>query len=206
MMIGFYNYTVILTYLGLISSVMGMMFTVNGQFRAAVLCLAISGLCDMFDGKVARRKKDRTEDEKNFGIQIDSLCDVVCFGAFPVILAYCLGMRGPLGIFILALYAVNGVIRLGYFNVMETKRQAETSEAGKCYRGLPITSISVVLPLVYLIKTVVKRFFVLALHSSMLAVGMLFVVDFRMSKPKNVTLTFLVAVVAVALMKIFHIF
>ena len=58
----------------------GMMFTVNGRFKSAVFCLALSGLCDMFDGKIARRKKDRTEDEKKFGIQIDSLCDVVCFG------------------------------------------------------------------------------------------------------------------------------
>lgn len=38
----------------------------------AVLCLALSGLCDMFDGKIARTKKDRTEIEKRFGIQIDS--------------------------------------------------------------------------------------------------------------------------------------
>ena len=61
-MIGFYNYTVLLTYLGLTSSVAGMMFAVNGWFRTAVLCLAISGLCDTLDGKVARMKKDRTED------------------------------------------------------------------------------------------------------------------------------------------------
>lgn len=205
-MIGFYNYTVILTYMGLVSSIAGMMFSVNGWYRAALLCLAISGLCDMFDGKVARRKKDRTEDEKNFGIQIDSLCDVVCFGAFPVILAYSMGMRGPVGIVILALYGVNGVIRLGYFNVMETKRQAEAEEREKCYSGLPITSISVVLPLIYMIKVFVRRYFFLLLHCSMLAVGMLFVVDFKMKKPKDATLAVLVTVVALALMKIFHIF
>ena len=76
-MIGFYNYTVILTYIGLLSSIAGMMFAVNGWYKAALLCLAFSGLCDMFDGKIARRKTDRTEDEKSFGIQIDSLCDMV---------------------------------------------------------------------------------------------------------------------------------
>ena len=46
----------------------------------------------MFDGKIARTKKNRTEDEKRFGIQIDSLCDVVCFGVFPIVLCYELGM------------------------------------------------------------------------------------------------------------------
>ena len=72
-MLGVYDYTVILTYISLLVSVGGMFFSVTGHLRLAVLCLAVSGLCDMFDGKIARTKKDRTEDEKRFGIQIDSL-------------------------------------------------------------------------------------------------------------------------------------
>ena len=154
--IGYYNYTVILTYISLFCSIAGMLFTVNGWYKMAVLCLALSGLCDMFDGKIARRKTDRTDDEKCFGIQIDSLCDMVCFGAFPILLAYSLGMRGPIGIVILAWYGMNGVVRLGYFNVCETKRQEETEEVRKYYSGLPITSIAVVLPLVFVLHTVEK--------------------------------------------------
>ena len=42
-----------------------------------------SGLCDAYDGKVARMKKVRTEEEKAFGIQIDSLADMVAFGVLP---------------------------------------------------------------------------------------------------------------------------
>lgn len=61
--IGYYNYTVILTYISLFCSIAGMLFTVNGWYKMAVLCLALSGLCDMFDGKIARRKTDRTDDE-----------------------------------------------------------------------------------------------------------------------------------------------
>ena len=86
-MIGFYNYTVILTYMSLISAITGMTFAHAGMFGAAIFCLALSGFFDMFDGKVARRKKDRTDDEKLFGIQLDSLCDVVAFGAFPAYLS-----------------------------------------------------------------------------------------------------------------------
>lgn len=88
----------------------------------------------MFDGKIARTKKNRTEDEKQFGIQIDSLCDVVCFGVFPIVLCYELGMRRIYSMAILVLYGLAGVIRLGYFNVMETKRQQETSENRKYYQ------------------------------------------------------------------------
>lgn len=72
-MLGVYDYTVILTYISLMVSIGGMLFSLNGDCRMALVCLAISGLCDMFDGKVARTKKDRTEAEKRFGIQIDSL-------------------------------------------------------------------------------------------------------------------------------------
>ena len=205
-MLGFYDYTVVLTYISLVISVFGMTRALAGDFKVAILCLALSGLCDMFDGKIARTKKDRTEDEKKFGIQIDSLCDMVCFGAFPILLAYSLGMRGPIGIVILAWYGMNGVVRLGYFNVCETKRQEETEEVRKYYSGLPITSIAVVLPLVFVLHTVLRNHFAVALHVAMFVVGTLFVTNIQVKKPRNSTLAVLVGVVALAILKIFHIF
>ena len=86
MFLGIYDYTVILTYISLGISVFGITRALEGDFKVAIFCLALSGLCDMFDGKIARTKKNRTDDEKNFGIQIDSLCDVVCFGIFPAMI------------------------------------------------------------------------------------------------------------------------
>lgn len=180
-MIGFYDYTVILTYISFASSISGIFLATRGHFNWAIFCLAFSGLCDMFDGKIARTKKNRTEDEKRFGIQIDSLCDVVCFGVFPIVLCYELGMTHFYSIPILVFYGLAGVIRLGYFNVMEEKRQNETSENRKYYQGLPITSMSVALPL--------------------LAVGVLFITDFRFRKPTNKELAVLVAVVGVAVLR-----
>ena len=147
MWIGFYNYTVILTYLGLISSVYGMTEALDGRFTTAIACLVISGICDMLDGKVARTR-ERTDDEKRFGIQIDSLCDLICFGAFPAFLGYGLGLRGFWGTTAMCLYVLAAVIRLGFFNVMEEKRQQETTEARRHYQGLPVTSIAIIFPLV----------------------------------------------------------
>ena len=69
-MIGFYDYTVVVTYISLVSSIVGMFCAIDGKLTVAVFCLAFSGLCDMFDGKIARTKKDRTDDEKSFVIQI----------------------------------------------------------------------------------------------------------------------------------------
>lgn len=205
-MIGFYDYTVILTYLSLTSALSGMMFTVNGHFRLALVCLAFSGLCDMFDGKVARAKKNRTEDEKRFGIQIDSLCDAISFGIFPALWAYCMGMKSALGIGILILYTTGGVIRLGYFNVMEEKRQQTTEEARTAYNGLPITSIAIILPLVAVVGILWRQQACVLLHLTMLAVGILFVTKIRVPKPKNVTLAVFIAVVSLALLKIFRVF
>ena len=90
-MIGFYDYTVVLTYLSLMSGATGIMLCLNGIGHPylGMFFLLFSGLCDTFDGKVARTKKNRTEQMKNFGIQIDSLSDLVAFGLLPAsILAY----------------------------------------------------------------------------------------------------------------------
>lgn len=180
-MLGVYDYTVVLTYVSLMVSIGGMMFAVNGHLHLGVMCLAISGLCDMFDGKIARTKKNRTEVEKRFGIQIDSLSDIVCFGVAPAVLCYCFGMRGVIGVAILMFYVLAGLIRLAWFNVMEEQRQEETTEKRECYQGLPITSMAIALPLV---------------------VGILFITNFKLKKPKNVTMGAIVAVVAMAVIAI----
>ena len=147
--IGFYDYTVILTYLSLASALSGMVFANRGNLVAAVLCIGFSGFLDMFDGIVARTKKNRTVDQKNFGIQIDSLVDVIAFGVLPAIVFYCHGVQSVLGIIILILYVTCGVIRLVFFNVLETKRQSNPDEPAclKAFRGMPITFSAVLTPL-----------------------------------------------------------
>ena len=81
-MIGFYDYTVILTYLSILSGTTGIILCLNGIGHPylGMFFLLFSGLCDTFDGKVARTKKNRTEKMKKFGIQIDSLSDLIAFG------------------------------------------------------------------------------------------------------------------------------
>lgn len=217
-MIGFYNYTVIVTYISLLCSVYGMVLCVkqsiisggvNGDYRLAVLMLALSGLCDMFDGKIARTKKDRTPNEQKFGIQLDSLCDVICFGAYPVLLAYCIGMRGRLSGIISIIYILGAVIRLAFFNVMEEKRQKETAENRKDYQGLPVTSIAVIFPILFFVGDLVCKLgysngLGLVLQIGMLITGILFVVDFKVKKPNNLTIAIFVLIVAVIMIFIFE--
>lgn len=198
-MIGFYDYTVILTYISLLISVFGMTQAIDGRFRTAIVCLAISGLCDMFDGKIARTKKNRSDDQKLFGVQIDSLCDVICFGVFPALLCYILGVRGILGGIVIAYYCVCSVIRLGFFNVLETNRQRKEDGANKYYHGLPITSITIILPFVFLLSFVTSAFmFKWILLTMLFVVATLFVLNFKLRKPSNKQLCLLVIVVAIA--------
>ena len=204
MFLGFYDYTVVLTYISLGISVFGITMALEGNFRMAIFCLALSGLCDMFDGKIARTKKNRTEDEKNFGIQIDSLCDVVCFGVFPAMICYCLGVNTPAGVAALIFYSIASVIRLAYFNVTEAKRQTQTEENRKYYQGLPITSMAIILPFLYLMRRYYMIHFLILIHIAVIIVGLLFILNIKVKKPQNPVRILLVVVVALALAKMFR--
>lgn len=203
-MIGFYDYTVILTYISFISAVAGIFSASTMNLRWAIFFLAFSGLCDMFDGKIARTKKNRTEDEESFGIQIDSLCDIVCFGVLPIVICYRLGMDRIYGMAILALYGLAGLIRLGYFNVMEAKRQREEGGARKYYQGLPITSMAIALPLLFVVSPLFPTHgaFIAVLHIVVALVGFLFILNFRLRKPNVKQVLLIVAAVALAVVVI----
>ena len=182
--IGVYDYTVILTYISLISAVTGMIFATRGNFGVAVLCVFLSGFCDAFDGMVARSKKNRTEDEKAFGIQLDSLVDVISFGVVPAFICYQMGVQGVIGLICVFGYSICAVIRLAFFNVQEGKRQQQEGGSNKFYRGLPVTAISMIFPLVYLLRGILSRkLFVIALYLMLAVTGFLFILDFKVKKP-----------------------
>ena len=198
--IGFYDYTVILTYMSLISSVFGITQAIHGDYKQAIFCLAFSGICDAFDGRVARSKKNRTEDEKAFGIQLDSLCDVICFGVFPALICYLLGVRGTLGLFLVFFYCTCAVIRLAFFNVLEAKRQKTEGGCNKEYRGLPVTSIAFILPLTFWLQFLLPEFwFLVLLHMVLGVVGFLFIFDFKLKKPDLKMILIMIAVVSITI-------
>lgn len=199
-MIGYYNYTVILTYLGLIASFVGLTQMIQGRFTVALFCLIASGVCDMFDGVVARTKTDRTESEKVFGIQIDSLCDLVCFGIFPAVFNFCFTMKYMADCSIIAsaissFYLLAAVIRLGYFNVKEQQRQQETDESRKYYQGMPVTTIAAYLPFLYMFRNIIGLDnFYIAENILTFIMGWLFILNIPVPKAhKRGIITILVA-------------
>lgn len=182
-MIGFYNASVILTYIGLASSIFGITQVFEGNYDIVYLCLLISGICDMFDGKIARAMKNRSADAKVFGIQIDSLCDLVCFGVFPAVIGYSYGFNHGLGLISAYLIVQAAVIRLGYFNVTEEERQRVCSEPRKKYQGLPVTTDAMIFPLLYLGRhNIPKHVFPYVFQSFMIVIAFLFILNINVKK------------------------
>lgn len=184
-MLGVYDYTVLLTYISFISGLTGIHFAVNGNSFAAIICLMFSGFCDMFDGKVARTKKNRTEEDKKFGIQIDSLSDLVAFGVLPSAIGYGLGIKDTWMVFVLYLLPLCALIRLAFFNVNEEIRSSKTNEVRTEYLGLPVTSTAIILPIIYFLKKVTSTYFIYIYAVSLFIIAILFVTKFKMIKFKT---------------------
>ena len=138
-MIGFWNKAVYITYLGAFFAVAGLiMFFETNNPDYAFIGMFLAMVCDTFDGKVARSIPNRTEKEKEFGIEIDSLGDIIDFITVPALTIYKIikdnGNMNKVVIAILALYCVCGIIRLAYFNVA----MANKDKAIDYYTGVPV--------------------------------------------------------------------
>ena len=151
-MIGVYDYTVIATYLSLLLGLGGLYSAAQNEPLDAMLCLMLAGLLDAFDGRIARTKKDRTEQEKRFGIQIDSLNDLVCFGVLPAAIGWSMDCDRLWFLATMSFFALCALIRLAYFNVTEEERQNQMSEHRAYYLGVPVTASAVLAPLFYLLS------------------------------------------------------
>ena len=180
--IGFYNYTVILTYIGMLAGFLGITCAFGQKTLLAMICLMVAGLCDMFDGAIAGTM-ERNDDEKCFGIQIDSLSDLICFGVLPAVIIYSVNEMHQLAYAISALFTLAALIRLAYFNVDEQNRQRVTDEHREIYKGLPVTSIAGLLPLVYLIQNWIGLENYILCDILVVVVGVLFITPFQLKKP-----------------------
>jgi len=110
------------------------------RFYKAAVAIFFAVLFDSADGRVARM----TRTQSAFGLQLDSLADVISFGLAPAVLVYkwALSSYGLVGLFVCFVYAACGAMRLARFNVMA----AEENHTPRFFCGLPIplAAISIV--------------------------------------------------------------
>jgi len=112
---GVYIVPNLFTSTGLFAGFYSIICTLNEQYWLASVMILVAQLCDMLDGRIARL----TRATSSFGIQYDSLADLVAFGVAPGILVYQWALRtwGRWGWLAASLYVTCGALRLARFNV-----------------------------------------------------------------------------------------
>lgn len=191
--IGEYDKSVILTYIGAAFALLAVYAVIQSQLRLAMMAFIVSGICDLFDGVVARRMK-RTESQKRFGIEIDSLCDMISFAALPAVLLMTQLPLGAANIILAVLYVLAAVTRLAYFN-----RLAKHDEgSGSYFIGLPVTYSALFFPLTYLVcQWMAPALFAWVWLGLSLLLTFLFVYNCRIPKPNKLAyLAFAILAVA----------
>ena len=139
---GIYLLPNMVTTAGLFSGFYAIVAAMNGRFEAAAIAIFIAMVMDGLDGRVARL----TNTQSDFGVQYDSLSDMVCFGLAPALVMYEWSLRymvsvgwAKLGWLAAFIYAASAALRLARFN-------AQVATAEKNYfRGLPSPSAAGVL-------------------------------------------------------------
>lgn len=193
--------SVIITYLGIIFGIISMTFAFTKMafaeveyIRYSLILLILAGICDMFDGKIARMCK-RTEEEKEFGIQIDSLADTVNFLVLPVVIMLSLGMTSVFDVCIYILFIICGISRLGVFNC-----NANTDKPVEYYTGLPVTSTAIVYPILGLFHgQIPSNVFTTIYIIATMIIAILFIAKIKIPKFKKNAYYIIVPILAIFL-------
>ncbi|HVL01846.1 MAG TPA: CDP-alcohol phosphatidyltransferase family protein, partial [Dongiaceae bacterium] len=185
MIVGVYNPPTLVTMTGLVCGLSACMLAFTGRPELAVVALIWAGIFDLFDGLVARRTR-MTEQEASFGIQIDSIVDMVSFGIAPVVVAMSLGMTNVFGVIAAGLYVCAAAQRLAYFNVL----QQEAGGGLKTYTGLPVTFSALIFGTLFALRDVLSEdVFAIFLPALFAIVSFLYVYPAKIPKPGGAVYT-----------------
>ncbi|HEY6418285.1 MAG TPA: CDP-diacylglycerol--serine O-phosphatidyltransferase [Candidatus Binataceae bacterium] len=126
-----------ITSLGLLAGFYSVVSALEGHFELAAVLIVVAFICDGLDGRVARASRTSSQ----FGIEYDSLSDVVTFGVAPAILTYSWALRpiGTIGVAVAGFFVVCAALRLARFNV-------QTGSIDKRrFVGLPVPGAAVMI-------------------------------------------------------------
>jgi CDP-diacylglycerol--serine O-phosphatidyltransferase len=171
-------------------------YAIEGLYTYAAWLILLALIFDGLDGRVARL----THTTSKFGMEFDSLADIIAFGAAPAVLIYTyIGIDfGRLGIVVSALYVMFGAIRLARFNVMNV------TEEPSVFIGIPIPTAAVFLSILVLLfeKYHFSAGFSIAMILVMMTVSLLMVSNIRypsFKKMDGLSVHYMRALVAIVL-------
>lgn len=100
----------------LLSGIFSITFIMHGYYRSAAIFIFLAAFLDLFDGRVARKLKVNSE----FGVELDSLADIVSFGVAPALLFHSLLLPSFFATASFILYPTIGALRLAKFSMKPT--------------------------------------------------------------------------------------
>lgn len=175
-----FKFANLITYLGIVFSAVAIMLSYNRRVDMAIMCFILAGICDMFDGTFAKRFP-RTEEEREIGIQMDSLADVISFLVVPVAICLSVGMNKWYNYLAYIVYILMGITRLGYFNVFAKKNKNTVITK---YPGVAVTYASLIFPLLFILHFYIDiNVFGIIAMVVMLVVAFLFMYNIQIPKP-----------------------
>jgi len=169
----------LVTYIGLLLALSAIMLGWNGYMGFAMISFMGAGLCDLFDGQLARQM-DLSDTERRFGQNLDSLNDTVSFGVVPILLLYSVFQSVWLYP-VMAIYLIAVLTRLAHFDVVGTVQKGK----GSYYSGLPVTTSALVIPLFAWILRFSGAFYLSLLCLTLLALAYFYVSELPVPKPQG---------------------
>lgn len=164
---------------GLACTLLAIYFSILGVYYAAMIGMIWAVAFDWADGLVARRMKGRTASDQTFGMQLDSLIDIVNYGVAPAVLLLSYGNFDPLflpGAFIII---AASAIRLSYFNTFGLSGDP----GGSKYTGLALDNNNIVIVFIFLLESVfTSGIFTVILYVTALALAALNVSQIKTPK------------------------
>ena len=140
--------TNIITLSGLSFGLSSFRFALESDFNFASVCILFAGLCDVFDGMLARH----LQSESDLGAQLDSLSDFLSFGIAPGLLIYMsIFNQASIGAFAALAFIIFSCLRLALYNVRLEESKTEDGEPDHFFSGIPtpVGAILVILPLTH---------------------------------------------------------
>lgn len=182
LVIGYYNLANFVTLSGLACSLLACFMIKEENTFLAMLCLCLAALCDAMDGRIARATPSVSKKGRFYGVQLDSLCDMVSFGAVPCFVAYRMGYDGTIDILLYMLFVICGAIRLANFNT-DAASEGEPVRV-KYFTGIPIPFSAVLFPLLAIVHMLAGPMFIL-FRIAFLFVGVGYILRIRVPKPSG---------------------
>ena len=125
----------VLTLAALCSGLTAIRFALRGEFRLAVIAIIVAAIFDALDGRVARRLGVTSQ----FGAELDSLSDFLCFGVTPALVLYLASLKdgGALGWVVTLMFPICSALRLARFNTALLTDRPPPAWTGSYFTGVP---------------------------------------------------------------------